>query len=470
MVINEIMYAPANGSNYEWVEVFNSGTLPVDLQGWRFFHGENNSGPLTLRNGNTTVLQPSGYAIIAKSPSVVTNYIWLNFSGMILSASTLSLPDGVDNTHIAIASDTIKTISNSVIYDTSLGGNKDSGNSLQKRSGSWVAATPTPGKENETASAPPSSSDEDSSSDTTPVSTPSTQGEPKPKTKTAEIPKIKTKITAKTLTFTGIPVEFSANTTGYSNEPLLYGKYFWNFGDGDSKETKVGDTAKFTHTFFYEGEYNIALEYYMNYYSENPDASNGMTIKVVPTNVSISKVGDEKDFFVEIKNNTDYDADLSKWILSSDQKNFTLPKNMILDSQRKIILSPKITGFSVLDKDTLKLKNPQGETVFDYSVQTKPAKILAKDSVSVKLSATESAPDALQNDTSGDNAKIEVSTDDLLAQTVKSDESTGGNFKYGVLGLFVFLGIGASTAYFIRNHNRGTVPQTSGNDFEIMDG
>ncbi|MEK7081136.1 MAG: lamin tail domain-containing protein [Patescibacteria group bacterium] len=130
VVINEVMYAPANGSNYEWVEIFNSGTTLVDLQGWRFFHGETSSGPLTLRNGSTTIIQPSEYAIIAKSPSVVTNYAWLNFSGTILSASTLSLPDGIDNTYIAIASDTNKTISNSVIYNTSLGGSKESGNSL----------------------------------------------------------------------------------------------------------------------------------------------------------------------------------------------------------------------------------------------------------------------------------------------------------------------------------------------------
>src|SRR3989344_6142006 len=124
VVINEIMYAPVGGSNYEWVEVYNSGSDSVDLSGWRFFHSESTSGPLTLRNGDSAILQSGGYAVIAKNPSVVTSYDWLNFSGMIFSASSLSLPDSGDNTYIAVASDANKTISNSVTYDTSLGGSK----------------------------------------------------------------------------------------------------------------------------------------------------------------------------------------------------------------------------------------------------------------------------------------------------------------------------------------------------------
>lgn len=476
VVINEIMYAPVNGSSYEWVEIFNSGSLPIDLQGWRFFHGESNSGPLTLRNGNTTILQPLEYAIIAKSPSVVTNYTWLNFSGMILSASTLSLPDGVDNTYIAIASDIVKTISNSVIYNTSLGGDKDSGNSLQKKSGSWVAATPTPGKENKIVDTPPSS-DEENNDPVVSVSVPSTQGPPESKTKTAEIPKVKTKISAKNLAFVGIPIEFSASATGYSSEPLFYGKYFWNFGDGDSKEMQANETAKFTHTFFYEGEYTVALEYYMNYYSNSPDAYSEMNVRIIPANIFISRVGDEKDFFVEISNNTDYDADLSKWILTSGEKNFILPKNTVLQPRKKMILSPKITGFSISDKDTLKLENPQGEIIFNYSTPIEPVKILAKKSVSVRTSLLENKSENLsENNTQTEipastSASLGGPADNLLAQTIQSDipvEDVGNNLMYGI-GLFGLLGISTGAAYFIRIRNRKISTNTIGNDFEIID-
>src|ERR1035437_10010212 len=94
--ITEIMYAPEGGANYEWVEVYNNGSTSIDLNKYRFFHGETTSGPITLKSGDTTILQPSKYAIIAKS---LTDYSWLNFSDMVFSASTLSLPDSGDNTY-----------------------------------------------------------------------------------------------------------------------------------------------------------------------------------------------------------------------------------------------------------------------------------------------------------------------------------------------------------------------------------
>ena len=142
--ITEIMYAPVTGSGYEWIEIYNNGSSSIDLNKNRFFHGTTNSGPLTLRNGSSTVLAPSEYAIIAKS---MDEYSWLNFSGKILSASTLSLPDKIGNTYIAI-SDPNKKIIESVSYDPSKGGSKTSKSSLAKINGVWKSGIPTPGKEN----------------------------------------------------------------------------------------------------------------------------------------------------------------------------------------------------------------------------------------------------------------------------------------------------------------------------------
>jgi hypothetical protein len=150
--ITEIMYAPTAGADYEWVEIYNNGSSSVDLNKYRFFHGETNSGPLTLRSGSTSVLPSSSYAIIARNS---TDYSWLNFSGMIFSASVLSLPDKMGNTYIAI-SDQDKNIIDSVIYDVSRGGSKTSKSSLSKINEVWKSGIPTPGKENvEMIIAPP---------------------------------------------------------------------------------------------------------------------------------------------------------------------------------------------------------------------------------------------------------------------------------------------------------------------------
>ena len=72
--------------------------------------------------------------------------------------------------------------------------------------------------------------------------------------------------------------------------------------------------------------------------------------------------GGRKRLFVELSNNAGYDTDISNWILASDNKSFTIPRNRLL-LQKKITLSPKITGFSILDKNTLKLMTMQGVLV-----------------------------------------------------------------------------------------------------------
>ncbi|MBU0999431.1 lamin tail domain-containing protein, partial [Patescibacteria group bacterium] len=449
VVINEIMYAPASGSNYEWVEIFNSGTTSIDLQGWRFFHGETNSGPLTLRNGSTTILQPLEYAIIAKSPSVVTDYAWLNFSNMILSASTLSLPDDADNTYIAIASDTNKTISNSVIYDTSLGGSKDSGNSLSKINNIWVGATPTPGTSNETISPPPPPVDDSSNDDSNSSDNNNSSSASGSTPKVAEIQKIKTQIIGKTLGFVGLPLSLDATTLGLSGEQLRYGKYFWNFGDGDSKETEIMYSGKFTHIYFYPGDYVISLFYYSNYYSDIPDASNQIVVKIIGADISISRVGDEKDFFVELSNNTDYSVDISNWILVSDVKSFTIPRNTILASKKKMIISPKITNFSISDKDTLKLLTPEREIAFIYAAFT--PKVSQEPFLRNSKATSTTSPDSNIQESSL-NSEIEIPANGLQASVISSDlpENNSSNSYLPILSFFIFISAGAGSVYFIR--------------------
>ena len=456
LIINEIMYAPSTGSDYEWVEIFNSGSESVDLNNYRFFHGETNSGPLTLRNGTTTILQSFGYAIIAKSQ---TNYAWLNFSGMILSASTVSLPDSGDNTYIAI-SDPDKIILDSLTYDTSLGGSKESGNSLQKISGTWIGKTPTPGVVNEASissgdSATGTSNDNNSSDQN--INTSET------KAKITEESKIKTKITTQSLAFAGIPVSFQATAFGLQGEILNNGKYFWNFGDGDSREVKGNENQKFTRTYFYAGEYTVTLEYYSNYYSNIPDASDKIIIKIVPADIVISKVGDEKDFFVELSNNTSYNTDISNWILTSITKSFTIPRNTTIASKNKIIISSKITNFSILDKDSLKLITAQGNLAFDYTASIVPQKLITQEqnrSQDFLLRNVNYSPDLAP--------VLPTQNENLKASVISSDIVKDNPMRTYILTtiMTVFLGMSAGAVYFIRQ--KKTISNT-GDDFSILD-
>ena len=62
IVINEIMYRPVSGnSDDEYVELYNQGTNPVDLAGWRFVSGIDYTFP------SNTVLQAGQYLVVARN-------------------------------------------------------------------------------------------------------------------------------------------------------------------------------------------------------------------------------------------------------------------------------------------------------------------------------------------------------------------------------------------------------------------
>jgi len=276
------------------------------------------------------------------------------------------------------------------------------------------------------------------------------------KSKTEE-PKIKTQITSKTLGFIGLPVNFSASATGYSGEQLFSGKYFWNFGDGDSKEINLADSQPFTHTYFYPGDYVISLDYYSNYYENSPIASSQITIKIIPADISISKVGDEKDFFIELTNNTDYNADISNWFLSSGQKSFIIPRNTILAPKKTLIISPRITNFSIEDKNTLRLMTPEREVAFDYASSIVPI-VPTKIAVQPKISTTAIQPPELPEEA--------VLASAISSGVANNNPTSKLQTTITFILSFVFIGASAGAVYFIR---RKKIIHQTGSDFKILD-
>jgi hypothetical protein len=279
------------------------------------------------------------------------------------------------------------------------------------------------------------------------------------------IQKTKVQITTKSLlAYVGIPFAFSGIALGTHGEQLFSGKYFWNFGDGDSRENQVVNVDKFFHTYFYPGEYTVLLEYYSNNFVDIPEATEKITIRVIAPEISIASVGNEKDFFIELFNNTDYNADLSNWFLISDYRSFMIPRNTILAAKKKLIISPQITHFSIVDKNTLKLMNPQREIAFSFgfsqvisSSSTPPNPTLSK----------ERAPGEVYSET-----KIPIENLPALAlQNNTEDLNSSQAIPVARMGIIIpvsilFVGAGAGGVYFIRR--KKVIPQL-GSDFEILD-
>lgn len=450
LVINEIMYDllgadSTNGKSREWVEIFNNGgDVFVDASSWRINDGVANR---TINGEVNFTISAGSFVILAGDKDTFLSD-HTGFSGIVYDTGIASLNNTGANLKLL---DQDGNTVDSITYNSSQGGAGD-GNSLQKISSSWSGALSTPGEANEEDTSPPQTTPENSSSSG------SGNGE-EANTSTSSEQIIKTDIFVKSLVMTGIPFEIKATTLGHYGENISYGKYFWNFGDGTSSEIQVGSMEKISHTYFYPGEYTISLEYYLTHYADTPEAKDKMVIKAITPDISISGVGDENDFFIELSNSSTYEADISRWILASSSKNFILPKNTILSSKQKLTLSPKVTGFSIEDKNSLTFLTPQMSVVASYKLQT-----------STRVSSPTKTTPTSQNITEPSLA-VSTSTDggeELSASAIASVGDGGIDFSINIPTIiFVFfVGFSAVTVYFLRQERSKTLP---GEDFELLD-
>ncbi len=464
LIINEVMYDlsgsdSTNSKSREWIEIYNSGSsdVAVDASSWRIYDG----GANRTMNGEVNFSIPaSGYIILAGDKDTFLGD-FPNFSGIVYDTGITSLNNtGATLKLLDQDQNTVDTFT----YSSSLGGAGD-GNSLQKISGSWTGGVPTPGVTNDGPSSQISSTNSgvnttsgNSSGSSSSTSNTSAAVVKKP----TEEAKITTQITGKTLVFAGLPAIFQAKAFGYEKEQLRYGKFFWNFGDGDSREANANFEEKFSHTYFYPGDYLVTLEYYRNYYGDTPDAFDKIIVKVVPSDVVISSVGSDQDFFVELTNNALYDADISGWMLSGETKNFYFSRNTIIAAKKKIILSSNLTHFSFLDKNFLKLINSQGNLVFDYSAINFP----------VKKEANSPAVRTVSNISKKDSIKVaelpEVLLGNLAAAPISAPlkQESSENSLFMIISALVLIGGSAGAVYFIRQRR---IIAPVGSDFNIID-
>lgn len=436
--ITEIMYSPENGSDYEWVEIYNNGSTDIDLNKYRFFHGETTSGPITLKIGESAILQPSKYAIIAKS---LTDYSWLDFSDMVFSSSVLSLPDSGDNTYIAI-SDADKTIIDSVTYDISKGGSKISKSSLSKIDGEWKSGIPTPGMANQ------SSNNSEVISDTTIISNDvvsansnsnsnSSTSSSSITKKKPEILKITTKIISSKIVTAGVPFYYSSLTNTNRDETYATGRFVWNFGDGMVREEK--GSGPFEYVYEYPGEYSLTLSYYDNYFSKQSNVTDKIIIKVVPSDINISSVGNNTDSFVELENKSNNEVTISNWVITAGIHNFVLPEGMTLLPGKKIKLSPKITGFSSEDIQSVSIMNISKEIIAKYPIEIK--KLIPKNKTFNKSTNTNlNASNNLKVDSLFKDSQV-INLNDLAASAAGTETKIPSS-TYAIVGLIIIIGIG----------------------------
>ncbi|MEI6627186.1 MAG: lamin tail domain-containing protein [bacterium] len=89
IVINEI--GAFEASDYEWFEIYNKGSAPVDMTGWKFYENATNHG-LVVYQGSDAIIEPSEYAIIANIPAKFLEK-HPTFAGTIFDSSWVTLDE-----------------------------------------------------------------------------------------------------------------------------------------------------------------------------------------------------------------------------------------------------------------------------------------------------------------------------------------------------------------------------------------
>lgn len=435
VVINEFVADPDSGS--EWIELANTSGAEVNLNGYKWTElsspGEESEHEGTAKNLSGTI-SAGGFFVIEINSA-------LNNTG-----DSIGLYNG-------------SSLIDRVSFGNIAGYQKNIDAPAKGKSGALIAEVwqtnqePTKGQANQVAS---SNNDNDDSSSSTSTSTSSTSSTQTTAIVSSVSQKIRAEVSARNIAYVGIPHSFSGKVM-QGNQQIYRGKYFWNFGDGDFREVKVINTDKFTHTFFYPGDYNVIFEYYPDSFAEESEVAQKIAIKAIEPQISISRVGDTNDFFVELLNHTTYDVDVSSWVLSSNGRSFTIPKNTIIVASKKIIISGRTSGFTISDLPVLKLATPTGEVVFEYSPYISGKTSMSKSSASRATTV------------SGTAEEDKIAKEDLSAALAYAENSNERGLFSNWIWPVIFLILVGGAAYGVYYIRRKPTPALSGQEFEIMD-
>ncbi|GEM_PF-6169362 len=133
----------------------------------------------------------------------------------------------------------------------------------------------------------------------------------------------------------GSIVRFEAKVLGINNEPLENARFWWNFGDGDSKEGKL-----ITHSFSVPGTYTVGL----HTSSGNYAGSDFLTVVVQPNQVVIKNVVPGEDGYVTLENSGGAEIDIGEWLIGENEKFFSIPSQTKIASHAHVAFTNRLTS------------------------------------------------------------------------------------------------------------------------------
>ena len=331
VVISEIMYdVSGTDTDREWVEVFNAGGSSVHLTDWKFFEANTNHGVTSVQGGEN--LGSGAYAVIAGNP---TKFLqdWPSYSG-ILFDSAFSLGNSGETLGIHMPPPDL-TETDVVAYQSAWGATGNS-NSLQRTSASgstFAEASPTPGTGPLTSSGGGDSSGSDGGATTTSTQSASSGGSSEDSIMPPP-PKVSADGGGDRTVIVGADTEFKARAYDQKKNLIEFSRFHWNFGDGSTSE--IGTVL---HRFDYSGRYVVVL----TIPEEKDSVLDQIIVTVEPMKLALSLLSDGG---VAIENRAGRTIDLSRWILRSMGRAFSIPEKTFILANNTFRMSQRTLGFS----------------------------------------------------------------------------------------------------------------------------
>lgn len=343
VVINEIAWmGTVSSTNDEWIELYNTGTAPVAIDGWTL-KATDGSPSINL----TGTISAGGFFLLERTDdSTVPNIpAGIIYSGALSnSGETLTLKNNTEQT--------IATIDMTSGWTA---GNATSKETMQRtNTGLWITALSTPGATNATTDTGNTAVVDNTDTETPP---PTVMNDPEPTEdlimKVEPDPMYSSRMVLPSIFVEQVPAEFNSEVKRDGKFNDLRGRFEWSMGDGSS--FVFNQSTPFTYTYQNPGEYIVMLRYYSNVFKLKPDTIHQKTITVIPANITVSE--NRSNNSIELKNNSTDDIDVGGWKLSHGISVFTFPLYTIIPKGKSINIPQSVHHF-IPTNEKLTLKTP----------------------------------------------------------------------------------------------------------------
>lgn len=370
IIIHEIMYdSEGTDAGHEWVEIYNSGTIEVDISGFKLRENDVDH-KLTFGDGVVTMLPAQGYALIADKADVVLQD-YPDLQGKVID-SVFSLNNEGETVSLITPAGLIE---DTATYSVTMGA-KGTGNSLQYKDGSFIPGKPTPGLANitEAINEAADNTDAESASSTNSSSSGSSGGSGSTSTHSSQTslttytkPK-PLKVGAGRDRYVSLrtPLKFEAVVDQSISERL---NFDWVFGDGFEGRGRV-----IQHSYNFAGTYNVVL----SGETKEENAVARISVHVVEPELHFEQLqtGEYK-----IQNKGKQEINVGGFGLKSDVDDFVFPQDTIISPQSSIVLMKDVVEW---EEGPLSLIYPDQKVItsLTFSLEKPDKAILRPEAIS----------------------------------------------------------------------------------------